>query len=374
MRTGDGQQLPSTLVAPGAGEAGRDHDRRAGAVRGGVAEHVGDPVGRHGDHDQVDRAVEVAEAAAGGEAVDRLRLGVDHVERPGVRRAADRFEHAVAETARGASYADDRHAGRVEQRAERPRRGAPLTPVGSLHGLAGGVRPQLDLHLARDRRAGGPEPGRAEDAQHAVVVAEDLRLEAADPVPPAEGGEVLEQQAAQAPATVLVGDQEGDLGAVGGEHLGGRQAGDPTADECDQRGRGGVVRSEEVVDVMPTGLPAGGEEAQPQRVHRDATRAARAPRRGRPRRRTGSRRSCRRRGARPPARRSTPGGRRRGHPQRSRHQRARARPRRASAGARRGQARSGFRPGGAAPGRGRVRAARPRACAWPPGARRGARR
>jgi hypothetical protein len=103
--------------------------------------------------------------------------------------------------------------------------------------------------------------------QHAVVVAEYLGLEAADPVAPAEGGEVLQQQAAQATATVLVGDQEGDLGAVRGEQLGSRQAGDPAPYERHQRGRPGVVRSEEVVDVEPTGFQAGGEEAQPQRVH-----------------------------------------------------------------------------------------------------------
>ena len=118
-----------------------------------------------------------------------------------------------------------------------------------------------------DRPAGGAEPGRAEDAQHPVVVAEDLRLEAADPVPPAERGEVLEEQAAQAPAAVLVGDQERDLGGAGGEQLGGRQAGDPPTHERHQGRRRGVVGSEEVVDVEPTGLPAGGEEAQPQRVH-----------------------------------------------------------------------------------------------------------
>ena len=285
---------------PAAGEAGRDHHCGARAVRGGVAEHVGDPVGRHGDHDQVDRAVEVAEAAAGGEAVDRLRLGVDHVERPGVGRAADRLEHAVAEAARGASYADDRHAGRVEQRAEGPRCGPPLAPVGGLHGLAGGVRTQLDLHLAGHRLAGGREPGRAEDPQHAVVVAEDLGREAADPVAPAEGGEVLQQQAAQASATVLVGDEEGDLGAVRGEQLGGRQAGDPAADDRHQRSRPGVVRSEEVVDVEPTGFPAGGEEAQPQRVHRDRLVQLEDGVAVVLVRRTGSRRSCRRRAARPP--------------------------------------------------------------------------
>ena len=253
-------------------------------------------------------SVEVAEAAAGGEAVDRLRLGVDHVERPGVRRAADRLEHAVAEAARGASYADDRHAGRVEQRAQGPRCGPPLTPVGGLHGLAGGVRAQLDLHLAGHGPAGGREPGRAEDAQHAVVVAEDLGLEAADPVAPAEGGEVLEQQAAQAAATVLVGDQEGDLGAVRGEQLGGRQAGDPAADERHQRGRPGVVRSEEVVDVDADRPPGWARRSAAAACPPRPTRAARGRRRGRPRARTGSPRSCRRRAARPRARRSSPAG------------------------------------------------------------------
>ena len=123
---------------------------------------------------------------------------------------------------------------------------------------------------------------------------------------------MLEQQAAQAAAAVLVGDEEGDLGAVRREQLGGRQAGDPAADDRHQRGRPGVVRVEEVVDVEPTGLPAGGEETQPQRVHRDllvqledGVAVVRV-------RWTGSRRSCRRRAARPRARRSSPAGRRSG--------------------------------------------------------------
>ena len=194
-------------------------------------------------------------------------LGVHHVHGAGVRRAADRVEHAVPEAARRPAYADHGDARRVQQRPERPGGGAPLPLVGRLDRLAGGVGAQLDLHLARDRPAGGAEPGRAEDAQHPVVVAEDLRLEAADPVAPTERGEVLQEQAAQAPAAVLVGDQERDLGGAGGEQLGGRQTGDPPTHERHQGRRRGVVRSEEVVDVEPTGLPAGGEEAQPQRVH-----------------------------------------------------------------------------------------------------------
>ena len=238
-----------------------------GSVGGGVAQHVRDPVCRHRDDDQVDRTVEVGQAADGRQPVDDVGLRVHHVHGAGVRRAADRVEHAVPEAARRPAYADHGDARRVQQRPERPGGGAPLPLVGRLDRLAGGVGAQLDLHLARDRPAGGAEPGRAEDAQHPVVVAEDLRLEAADPVPPAERGEVLQEQAAQAPAAVLVGDQERDLGGAGGEQLGGRQTGDPPTHERHQGRRRGVVGSEEVVDVEPTGLPAGGEEAQPQRVH-----------------------------------------------------------------------------------------------------------
>ena len=267
VRAGQGEQLVATLVAPVAREARRDDDRSARSVGGGVAQHVRDPVGRHRDDDEVDRTVEVGQAADGRQPVDDVGLRVHHVHGAGVRRAADRVEHAVPEAARRSAYADHGDARRVQQRPERPGGGAPLPLVGRLDRLAGGVGAQLDLHLARDRPAGGAEPGRAEDAQHPVVVAEDLRLEAADPVPPTERGEVLEEQAAQAPAAVLVGDQERDLGGAGGEQLGGRQTGDPPTHERHQGRRRGVVGSEEVVDVEPTGLPAGGEEAQPQRVH-----------------------------------------------------------------------------------------------------------
>ena len=174
------------------------------------------------------------------------------------------------------------------------------------------------------RRAGRRETGRAEDAEHAVVVAEDLGREAADPVAATEGGEVLQQQAAEATAPVLVGDQEGDLGAVGGRaprrspvQRRDRGRAPPARPTRCCPGRRGGRRSD--------GLPPGwarriATAACPPRP----TRAARGPRHGPPSARTGSLRSCRRRGARPPARRSSLAGRRSGHLRRSRHQRARA--------------------------------------------------
>ena len=248
----------ATLVAPVAREARRDDDRRPGSVGGGVAQHVRDPVGRHRDDDQVDRTVDVGQAADGRQPVDDVGLRVHHVHGAGVAAElriasstpcpnppADRRTPTTATLAGCSNGRSDRAAARhsrwsAASTASRRRRCAARPPP----------RPATVRRVAR-------EPGRAEDAQHAVVVAEDLRLEAADPVPPAERGEVLEEQAAQAPAAVLVGDQERDLGGAGGEQLGGRQAGDPATHERHQGRRRGVVGSEEVVDVAPTGLRLG---------------------------------------------------------------------------------------------------------------------
>ena len=56
-----------------------------GSVGGGVAQHVRDPVGRHRDDDEVDRTVEVGQAADGRQPVDDVGLRVHHVHGAGVR-------------------------------------------------------------------------------------------------------------------------------------------------------------------------------------------------------------------------------------------------------------------------------------------------
>ena len=112
---------------------------------------------------------------------------------------------------------------------------------------------------------GDLEAGVEEDPQHPGVLGEHLGDEAAYALVPRGGREVLEQQAADAAAAQGVGDQEGHLGGVGADPLGGRERDHAAVHRGDQAGhRVRAAALEEVRDVVVPGAAAGGEEPQPQ--------------------------------------------------------------------------------------------------------------
>ena len=168
------------------------------------------------------------------------------------------------------AYADHGDAGGRQQRPQRAGLRAPLAPVGCVQRRGRHVGAQLHGDLAVRRAPRDREAGPAEHAEHAVVVAQHLGFEPRQAVRATEGGEVLEQQDAEPASVVLVGHQERHLGALAVHDLGSGQPGNPAAEHCDHRGRVGVGLVEEVLDVAPGGVAAGGEEAQSQGVLGDA--------------------------------------------------------------------------------------------------------
>ena len=159
---------------------------------------------------------------------------------------------------------------RVQKRAQRARLGAPLAAVRGVQGGGGHLGAQLDRHLSVLASARHSEARSLEDAQHPVVVREHLGLESGDPVLAAQCREVFQEKAAEPPAPVLVGHQEGDLRAFMRQQLGGRQCCDAPAKHGNQRDRRVVGLVEQSRDVRPSGGRARREEAKPECVLRDA--------------------------------------------------------------------------------------------------------
>ena len=190
-----------------------------------------------------------------GSAGHGVGLRVHDVQPAGEAARADRLEHGRAQPAGRAAYADHGDALGVQQRAQRARLGAPLAAIRGVEGGGGHLGAQLDRHLAVLAAARHREARSPEDAQHPVVVREHLGLESGDPVLAAQRREVLEQQAAEPPAPVLVGHQEGDLRAFVRQQLGGRQRCDAAADHGNQRDRLVVGLVEQVARRRPVRRP-----------------------------------------------------------------------------------------------------------------------
>ena len=240
----------------------------------GVRHHVHHLVGRHDHDDQVDgvrhRGDRRVRRHTGHLVAFGVRLRVHDAEPAVVPARPDRVEDRAAQTAAVTAYADHGDAGGRQQRPQRAGLRAPLAPVGGVQRRGRHVGAQLDGDLAVRRAPRDREAGPAEHAEHAVVVAQHLGLEPGQAVRATQGGEVLEQQDAEPASVVLVGHQERHLGALAVHDLGRGQPGNPAADHRDHRGRVGVGLVEEVLDVAPGGVAAGGEEAQPQGVLGDA--------------------------------------------------------------------------------------------------------
>ena len=153
----------------------------------------------------------------------------------------DRAEHGGAHAGAVATYAGDRHAARIEEGLEGAGLGPALPLVrGVQRGRRrGGVHLDLDaasLHGPRDREAGVDE-----DAEHAVVLTQDLGDEAAQASFPTGCGEVLEKQAARTETVQGVVDQERHLRGTGLDGLRGTE-GDQAAVPLDDEGQGpGIV-------------------------------------------------------------------------------------------------------------------------------------
>ena len=191
------------------------------------------------------------------------RTRVHDVERPGEPTFAQVVEHGSPDPASVAAHPDHGNAVGVEQRIERPRLSAAVPRVG--RGLAtrrrGGVEP--DVEHAVGELLGQGEARVGEHPEHGAVLEQHLGHEAGDATFPGRGCEVLQQEAADAETVAPVLDEERDLGSVRPSRLRRRDGEDPTIPLQDH-GQGTVTQ--DVVDVLLSGVPPHGEEPQPERV------------------------------------------------------------------------------------------------------------
>jgi hypothetical protein len=124
-------------------------------------------------------------------------------------------QQRVADLAVVVAGADDRDRRRPEQPGDRAGLAALLALVGDGEGVLGLLDRERQVHDAVLVGPLGLVAGVLEDAHHLAVLGQDLGHEVLDPAFPGGGGQVLEQDRAEASALVGVLDEEGDLGIVG---------------------------------------------------------------------------------------------------------------------------------------------------------------
>ena len=207
-------QLLLTLGALRAalGEPGRRHEEVPDPLRGALVDDVEDVVRRHGHHGEVDRSGDLADARVCGQPQHLEGLVVHRVDRTRIPSAEDVGEEPVPDRGRSPARPDDGDRRRVEQAVHAHRLGAVLP--GDPDGVRLLGRPDVEGHrddavleVVVDRI-----PRLLEDVEHAAVLREDLGGELLDAELLTDGGEVLEEDRADALALVVVGDVEGDLG------------------------------------------------------------------------------------------------------------------------------------------------------------------
>ena len=193
---------PPPVVA-GLGEPGGDHHQPVDALVGAVEHHVGDRLGRYGDHGDVDVVGDVADPVVGRHAGDGVAAEFTTYTRPWkspstrlrTRRCPTVSVRRLAPTTATLPASKKRWIDAVSARCSRADITSWEVTVGSME------KWQLDDPVGEP--ATDAVAGVAEDLLHAGVLREDLGDELLHAQLPADLGEVLEQQLTD-PA-VLVG-------------------------------------------------------------------------------------------------------------------------------------------------------------------------
>ena len=116
------------------------------------------------------------------------------------------------------------------------------------------------------------EPGRAEHAEHRLVVGQHLGAEASQTVEPAEGGEVLEQHRRQAASVVSIFDGERDLGLVAsGPPVVAADGDDVVTEQRDERYPVDTIDVREAMDLVGRERRLHGEEPVVAALRRQAS-------------------------------------------------------------------------------------------------------
>ena len=168
----------------------------------------------HRDHREIDLVRDVGDRGVRAHAAHGARLRVDRVDRAGEVAPQQVGQDRVADLRRVGGRADHRDRRRVQRVVHAARLGPLLAGVAHGERALGGVDVELEVQHAVGERPADLVAGVAEHPHHRAVLHEHLGLEAAQPVLPCGGGEVLEEDRAQPPALVGVARDERHLGRL----------------------------------------------------------------------------------------------------------------------------------------------------------------
>ena len=210
-------QLRLELPAGSAGftEAGADHDESLDPFRDAVVDRIRDQCGRHGDHRQIDRTVDIRRSTDGGKPFNGVRLRVNRHDPPGKSARDDVVKDLRPDAAAHTVRADDRNDLRLEERPHRCGRRllrsvrGPLGESGRHFQVERDVKDAV-IHLPGDRKARF-----AKHVDHPAVLAEHVRIERPDSRAAADLGQALEHARPNAAAPPRIRDGKRHFGPIG---------------------------------------------------------------------------------------------------------------------------------------------------------------
>jgi hypothetical protein len=204
--------LERLSLGAGLGEPGRENDHAVDLLSGALFDHSGDVLSRHHHHGQVDRLLDVEDAAHRRGGAHVLHVRVDRPHRPLEPAPLQVREELLAEAGRSVAGPDHRHRPGRQQATD----GLRSRSAGSLfdggEALGGGHDAEAHLDEAVREARAGLEPGRGEHADHLAVLGQHRCREPGDADLASADREVLEQHRGKAPAVVGVVHEERHLG------------------------------------------------------------------------------------------------------------------------------------------------------------------
>jgi len=206
-------KLPLRLRAlgPGFGKARRNHHESVHPLLGTLSHDLAELVSRHGENCKVDVARDVEYARVSALPQDSRGRAMDWVEgsrEPAVLEVAKDLVANVASFSPDTDYGDR---ARREQPRRRSRLRAMLAQLDGGPGTLGQLDRKGDMHHAGFHHALHPEARVAEEFQHAAVVQQRVGGKSANSMRAGDHRQVFQQQCAEAPTLVRVGDHECDL-------------------------------------------------------------------------------------------------------------------------------------------------------------------
>src|SRR5262249_40321745 len=204
--------LPYAAVLRYLGESGGDHHDAPYAGGGAVADGLFHHRCRNGNHGEVDGSPDGADARETWQALDVRGLRVDGIDGAGKAVLPEVRHQRRTDRSRAARGADDGHGTRAEQGADALRRRGAFALQAHFEKLLGLGGADAEVDDTGFTAAPDHEAALRKDLEHAIVLAEHVRLELGDAGSVGDQRQMLQQHGADAAALMRVRDREGDLG------------------------------------------------------------------------------------------------------------------------------------------------------------------